>query len=168
MNSIWNNNLQAFSQRFPQLALYYNSFTKTFNENFLTFWQVTNAKNGELTVTENGIRLHSAYTPQKEAYNLINNSKTNILSLETETIVLYGFGLGYNVIQLAELLLNDAPLKKVVLVEPDFKHFFGALAYLDWTNVFKLKNLVLAVGCTPEELLSITAIARIHQHNSVA
>jgi len=153
LNSIWNNNLEVFKNRFPSLAEMYAdaiSFVSAHSENpqqFLDFWQISSAKNGELTATEQGLRIHSSYNPGREASGAVQTdavkSKSNIIFL--------GFGLGYNVIEAAK----NFPQKKIILIEPEPMHFFGAMLLIDWTTVFKVENLVLAIGCPVENVLQL-------------
>lgn len=142
MNSIWNNNYSAFKTRFPQLA---NLISITdFSHDF---WEVSEAKNGQLTVSENGLRLHSAYNPQREAAGAVAAAEVQ----EKSTTVFYGFGLGYHLIEWAKLYKD----KKLVIIEPDVNRFLSSMEYLDWTEVFKLQQLVLAVGCPAESVLQL-------------
>ena len=63
MNSIWNKNFSAFQNRFPQLA------KLTGEQPVLpeTIWKLESAKNGMISASEGGVRLHSAYNPEREA-----------------------------------------------------------------------------------------------------
>ena len=96
MNSIWNKNFQSFNERFPQFVqLLKNQFPqliKKYSQNNakISFWELQTSKNNQLTATENGIRLHSLYNPQKEAFNAVNNPEI----LQKSTKVFYGFVLG--------------------------------------------------------------------------
>lgn len=146
MNSIWNNNLKAFKFRFASLALIYDKYIKQAETN-TSFWEISQAKNGTPTASESGFRLHSSYNPQREANGAIEQPEV----LEKSTIVFYGFGLGYHVIELAKL----HPDKKIVLIEPDPAHFFAALTVLDWTPVFNVEKLILAIGAPAESVLPL-------------
>ena len=117
-----------------------------------SFWDITNAKNGLVTCSEKGIRLHSAYNPEREAFTGISKEEIENKS----ATVFYGFGLGYHVVQWAKKYISsDGNNKKLVIIEPDYEHFFGAMSLIDWTDVFKLKNIVLAIGCPAESVLSL-------------
>jgi hypothetical protein len=41
------------------------------------------------------------------------------------------------------------------LIEPDIEHFFASMTLLDWTPVFELEKLVLAVGAPAEAVLPL-------------
>ena len=143
MNSTWNNNLDSFKNRFPQLAELIKPELKAFSQP--DFWNVIQAKDGSITAEENGLRLHSTYNPEREAQNTINSK---IKELENaKSAIFLGFGLGYSPLALCKIK-KDIPL---ILVEPDINHFLGSLYLLDWTLIFKNPNLILALSCTPEQ-----------------
>ena len=116
-------------------------------EKLYPFWQVSKTKNDSFTVTQNGTRLHSAYNPQKESETIIQNTDFS----EAETCVFLGTGLGYTCIECAK----KHPEKTLIIFEPDPYHFFSSLIFTDWTDVFKCKNLILAISCTPEQGISL-------------
>lgn len=113
------------------------------------FWQISTAKNGEYTANENSIHLHSTYNPSREAQSVISSAKI----WEKSTTVFYGFGLGYHVLEWAKNPNNKD--KKLVLVEPDPLHFFYALTLLDWTEVFKIPQLIIPLACPTDQLISL-------------
>lgn len=111
-------------------------------------WNISTAKNGEVTASENNLRLHSAYNPSREAENALSTPSF----LSNTNIVFYGFGLGYHVIQAAKTI---QPHQKLILIEPDINHFFAALCILDWTQVFSIQNLILAISCPQQTVLQL-------------
>ncbi len=148
MNSIWNKNFTAFKNRFPQLA----QMTGSLPVPPETFWKLESAKNGSITASEGGVRLHSAYNPEREAIGAVGRDEV----YQKSSIVFYGFGLGYHVIECAKLLKargGDGPW--LVLVEPDIAHFFAAMSVLDWTPVFENEKLIIAVGAPAESVLPL-------------
>lgn len=158
MNSIWNKNISSFKKRFPKLAEIYNEQIKNFEKDILSnnqfqenhpFWKIKNAKNGEITASENEIFLHSTYAPSKEAFSAINQKEV----LGKSGTVFFGFGLGYHLIEWAKLYKKTD--KKLIIIEPDCFHFFSALIFLDWTEVFEVEHLIIALSCLPEEILSL-------------
>lgn len=162
MNSIWNKNVESFTKRFPQLSQIYKQiieqitlldkqkkslldfepFTTIFN-----FWNFSLAKNGAVISTQNNLTLHSSYNPQREALNSVNNANIK----EKPTTVFLGIGLGYQVVEWASLYQN----KKLIIIEPEPLYFFASLVFLDWTNVFKIPNLVIAIECPTENILPL-------------
>ena len=115
------------------------------------FWKLENAKNGMITASEGGVRLHSAYNPEREASGAVARDEV----FTKAAIVFYGFGLGYHVIECAKKISqsNTGAAPKLVIIEPDLAHFFAAMAVLDWTPVFEVENLVLAVGAPAGSVL---------------
>ena len=145
MNSIWNKNFEAFKKRFPALAEITGS-TPPAPE---AVWQLEQAKNGSITASEGGVRLHSAYNPEREASGAVVRDEV----FEKSTVVFYGFGLGYHVLEFARAAKK--PLPRLVLIEPDVRHFFAAMCLLDWTPVFALEQLVIALGAPAEAVLPL-------------
>ena len=157
MNSIWNKNISLLKERFPSLAELYKDYltSSQFQENppLIDFWKISQAKNGSLTAedlcTSPAVRLHSSYNPQREAYNAVTQPPV----LEKSTIVFFGCGLGYHLVQLADYSGPDS--KKIILIEPNPEYFFSALTLLDWSSVFHIEKLILAIGCPQENLMSL-------------
>jgi len=153
LNSIWNKNFAAFKNRFPQLAMMTGSQAVAPE----TFWKLENAKNGMITASEAGesggglVRLHSAYNPEREASGAVGRDEVFAKS----AIVFYGFGLGYHVIECARKILTEKKSNRLVLIEPDIAHFFAAMSVLDWTLVFEVENLIIAVGAPAESVLPL-------------
>ncbi len=164
MNSIWNKNFSAFQNRFPQLAQLTGSQPVP-PENF---WTLENAKNGMITASEGGVRLHSGYNPEREACGAVSRDEV----FSKSAIVFYGFGLGYHVIECAKKIREidrqcglgiqrdggsqcGGATPRLILIEPDVAHFFAAMTVLDWTTVFEVENLVLAVGAPAESVLPL-------------
>lgn len=145
MNSIWNNNYSVFKTRFPQLAELIGSQS---DEASVIDWQLTDAKNGQLTITENGLRLHSAYNPEREAAGAVAAAEIQSKS----TTVFYGFGLGYHLLEWTKLYSKN---KKLVVIEPDVNRFLVSMQYIDWTSIFSVEQLVLAIGCPAESVLQL-------------
>lgn len=111
------------------------------------FWDILQAKNGQITANEMSLHLHSAYNPEREAAGAVSSSEI----WNKSATVFYGFGLGYHVLE----WVKKAENQKLVLIEPDVKHFYAALTFLDWTSVFAYENLVIAVGCPVESVLPL-------------
>lgn len=131
-----------------------------------TFWQISSAKNGMPTAMlnsvegENSIHLHSAYNPEREAAGAISQPAV----WEKSATIFMGFGLGYHVIEWAKKALDgktvtNAATKSTTpalkLIEPDPVHFFAAMMILDWTPVFQIENLVIALACPTESIMSL-------------
>lgn len=153
MNSIWSKNFCAFKNRFPQLA-------RLFEENFsflikkyssknaeIPFWTLFRAKNNQISATENGVRLHSSYNPQKEAFNAVNAAEVQ----KKSATVFYGFGLGYHLIEWSKIYKN----KKLTVIEPDVERFFAAMSLLDFSPVFEIEKLAFAVGCQSDAAIAL-------------
>jgi hypothetical protein len=157
LNSIWNKNISLLKERFPSLAELYKDYlcSTQFNQNppVIDFWNITQARNGSPTAedlcTSPAVRLHSSYNPEREAYNAV----TQAAVLEKSAVVFSGCGLGYHLVQLAAYPASAS--KKIILIEPQPEYFFAALALLDWSSVFRIKKLILAIGCPQENLIPL-------------
>lgn len=151
MNSIWNKNFSLFSKRFPQFAEIlqkdYNDLIQKYcaEDLIVSFWQINQAKNGQLFAIENETRLHSSYNPQKEAFNAVNTVDV----AQKGTTVFYGFGLGYHLVEWSKVYKD----KKLIVIEPEIEHFLAALALTDLSEVFNVENLVFAVSCQCDQVI---------------
>lgn len=112
-----------------------------------SLWLLSQSKNGQITASENSLRLHSAYNPQREAQGAVSSPQVAQKSIT----VFYGFGLGYHLLEWAKIY----PQKNLLVIEPDLNHFFAAMMTLDLTPVFKLKNLIFALSCPPDQILGL-------------
>ena len=159
MNSIWNKNIQLFKSRFPALAELYNSIIEDIStngdeKNIFSFWTVKSAKNGSLTAQIDNMLLHSSYNPEREG----QTAAEQLVSKNKETVIFMGAGLGWQLCALAKLItksVSECPVKKIVLVEPDPIHFFAALFYIDWSDVFAVEQLVMAIGCPADSVIPL-------------
>lgn len=167
MNSTWNNNIENFRNRFPQLAEILSDRIETFEKNAGTekqeklhdFWQISQAKNGAFVAQEGSLRLHSAYNPQRESESAVKAMEDKLKN--AKSAVFLGFGLGYTPIAVA----MQYPTLPLILIEPDIAHFFAAMLYMDFQPLFKNPNIIFAVSCTPDQ--SSTLINQYGVENSV-
>lgn len=117
-----------------------------------SIWKLESAKNGSISASEGGVRLHSAYNPEREASGAVSRDEV----FQKSSVVFYGFGLGYHVIEFAKLLKErDGAGPRLVLIEPDLGHFFAAMSLLDWTPVFEIEKLAIVVGAPAESVLPL-------------
>ena len=158
MNSIWNKNLLHFRERFPELAKmmekrisFFEEYAGTENEKSLLhpFWEVSTAKNGEITAKANSLLLHSAYNPLHEAENLINSRKDGIKN--AKALVFEGFGLFYA----PKVAARIFPQKTIILVEPDIDHFLAAMVFVDAEELFFHSSIIFACGASTEQVIAL-------------
>ena len=126
--------------------------------NLHPFWRIANAKNGSPCAEEDGLRLHSAYNPEREAEGAVRAllapqpaQNGSAGTEEPSAIVFLGMGLGYAPLAAAA----ELPQKTLLIVEPDAEHFLAALLFLDFTALFQHQKLVLAISCTPEQAITL-------------
>lgn len=157
MNLIWNKNLSLFKNRFPALAdlcesqiSFFEKNSGTEQENLLyQFWNIQTAKNGALTVKENGLLLHSAYNPQREAEVLLSSKKEEIE--DAKALVFESFGLFYAPLAAAALY----PQKTIVLIEPDINRFLAAMLFIDAEKLFFHNSIIFALGAPSNQAITL-------------
>lgn len=166
MNSIWNKNKVLLEQRFPELyrileetALQIDSDDGSSGKTIkgitvpscLSFWNISEARSGEITATENGTALHSTYAPVKEAQRTASQKLD-----DGKTILAFcSSGLGYLPNEMAKV----HPDKTFFIIEPDIMHFLGSLAFIDWTPVFSLEKCILLVNAPAETSVTLLQAA---------
>lgn len=178
MNSIWNKNINAFKSRFPSLADIYGQLIQNIQsiqaeeenltalvKKIIPSWEILPAKNGSPTLLENKIRLHSSYNPEREAQQtsdkLLNEAEkllqNNAGGYVKASIVFLGFGAGYQICELSKKIKEEGLGKKIrlILIEPAPAYFFATLNILDWTRVFEIEELVLAIGCPIDSVIPL-------------
>ena len=107
-----------------------------------------------MTAQIDNMLLHSSYNPEREG----QTAAEQLVAKQKETVIFMGAGLGWQFCSLARLItksVRECPVKKLVLIEPDPIHFFGALFYIDWSDVFAVEQLVIALGCPVDSLMPL-------------
>jgi len=162
--SLFSNNVSLFFNRFSSLADYLGIKKEDLFQNGDINSEIPNSEyvilpseieiipskvSGVFTAKANGKFLHSLYNPIREAEQIVDNIKKN--SPDSKSCAFFGFGLGHSVVSYAKRF----PLDSLLIVEPNPKMFFTALAYVDWTSVFELKNVVIALASGADVVVSI-------------
>lgn len=88
----------------------------------------------EVEQNKRTILLHSKYDPEKEAYRFIKGQDIK----EGDTVIVYGFGLGYHIRELLKIIGEKG---SVYAVEPNVGLFMEVLKYVDLTSFFSDKRL---------------------------
>lgn len=136
MNSTWNKNIEFFKNRFPAL---YQSLEREIEKFSPSLYKTEPAKNGELTASENNIRLHSFYNPGREAEGAVSKW---LSEKKLSNAVFFGAGLGYHLVKLASL----SPQTSIIYIEENTSYFLEMMYYTDLEPVFKLPNIIFAVN----------------------
>lgn len=170
MTSTWNKNFSLFKERFlalaqmlePQIpAELLQSQSKDADSGdaiprlnkLFPFYNFSLAKNGQLTASENGLLLHSAYNPTTEAERAAASAKGS----DKDIFVFATIGLGY--LASAAARLSGSEQKTFVILEPDAPHFFAALASCDFTDLFKIPKLFFAIGADAKQAADLIQCA---------
>ena len=135
-------------------------------EDFFSFWKTSVSPRGFPCAEENGLKLHSAYNPEKEAEGLLSavctassahtpsggTSEKNAVPV-TQALVFEGVGLGYAVLQASRKTdFSDIPF---IICEPSPLHFFASLAVFDWSEVFAHPSLIIALTDSSEQAVKL-------------
>lgn len=170
MTCIWNktftNNAIQFQRRFPELYSmlepHFNSVKsllaqkeQLFSENSLdilnqifNFWQFSESRDKNITAKENGVLLHSGYSPIKEVQKLFSGDEFS----DTETPWIFaGMGLGYAPVEFAKVNKDNL----MIIIEPDPGFLFASMCVLDWSSVFSHEKCVIITNSTPEQIIPL-------------
>ena len=169
MTCTWSNNFQSntgkLKLRFPQLyALLQPMIDSAFDlikqaeqnvqvpdsvdvlNKVFNFWEFSKARDESLTAKENGVFIHSGYSPIKEVSKLFSE-KT-----DGETAWIFaGFGLGYAPVEFCKVNKDNL----IFLIEPDPGFLFASWCCLDWTPVFDHEKCVIITDTSPEQIIAL-------------
>lgn len=140
MNSILNTNLELFRQRFS--ALYELTDRKPSEKIVLS-----PAKNGEITACEDGLWLHSRYSPSSEAEKLTEDFDEEL----HETALFLGSGLLYA----PEVFAEKHPDANIIIAEKNQGNFFSALKSRNLKKLFRHERLVLILSENADDAVSV-------------
>lgn len=171
MTCIWNknftNNTRRFKTRFPELyeilLPHFESVSKFLSQNeenctvekdinilnkIFPFWNFSFSKDNNLTVKENGVFLHSGYSPIKEVQKLFNCSEAKD---EDINWIFAGIGLGYAPLEFAKINASNL----IVIIEPDPGFLFASMCALDWTPIFNHEKCIIITETNPEQIIPL-------------
>ena len=120
-------------------------------------WQLFAAKNGSITVREDGALLHSAYAPEKEAAQHIR------LAADTACTagIFCAFGLGYA----PDAFAAQYPDKQLILIEPDVMRLASAFALFSWKRIMQHRSCMMLLGAQAETVIHALDTANLsHTH----
>ena len=164
MNSFWNKNLELFKKRFSALfeqltALYNLDSPDALQKLDFSFWQTEPSKSGSLTAKENGLFIHSAYNPEREAESIFRANRTDGI----QTALFLSVGLGYAPLCWAK----NAPDDTIIIVEPDPLYFFAALSFADFSPLFRHEKLILLLQADMQTVPGLVERAGKFEHTAV-
>ena len=149
MSSLWNKNITLFVRRFPQLAEQLGISAALPCPRELPF-TIDRAKSGGASAMYNGMRLHSAYNPEREAQGAVAAlSKQGADTFSAG--VFEGFGLGY----LPREFALRHPDKTLIVIEPDTDWLLAAFTALDWSPVLALERCIFCIRAAPESVIQL-------------
>ena len=118
-------NLSVLAELDPELALAVEQTEPPGEARLIT------AKSGRPTVMIQGVSLHSRFDPEAEGQKFASPEELETLQAAGRTPAVFGLGLGYHVLALAEAC------ERVVVIEPDPGLIRLALTHTDFRPVFQ-------------------------------
>ncbi len=158
-----NKNLDIFSRRFPSvyaaLVNKYGTAEKICCTPELSALVVP-AKSGAPTLRVNGVFIHSAYDPDKEADRIVSGEAFR----NSDTLVFAGLGLGYMPAAAARLYAG----KYIAVVEPDTDMFLLAMETADLSVLLRHERLAFFLDAPEQTVISFLngqGIGSCHIHS---
>ncbi len=150
-DSPFKKNFTLFEKRFPSLSALLHDAAVQFQSHADMFLaesgiELIAAKDGSWTAKENGMSLHSAYAPLKEAERAIT-----LVPETAGAAVFFSFGLGHALRCAAE----HFPTLPLIVIEPDPLHLFLSFATIDWEPVFAHEQLILCAGAQEHQIIPL-------------
>lgn len=136
-------NLEALYNRYG----YLKDFTPSFNCTI----EVTEAKNGELTLKYKDKFIHSKYNPTRESDKIIRELESNNL------YILGGIGLGYYL----SALINRGDNGTIIIYEPSIELFSSLINSIDITNFINNPRAIFIVGPHWESIIDFLSGKRV-------
>lgn len=149
--SIYERNLATLETFYPQLA----ARLKQFHLSGRTHWLQTSSQTKSLQFQlPDGslIPLHHPQNPLAETQAWISKHQATIQT--QPLLVLLGFGLGYQLLWMKQIIDPDTI---IIIIEPELEFFHFGLHTVDCSDLWKNKNLI---WCVSEPIESIRAILR--------
>ncbi len=147
-------NLQLFKTRFPQLFDMCHTEIETLMTQKEPDLELQTARNGMPTARRDGILLHSAYDPVREADRDIAACFPE--GSTVSALVLLGIGLGYHASAAARMY----PKVPLIIVEPSLHRLLSAMSVTDLSGLFSHAELMICPGLRTPAIISL-----IEQHD---
>ncbi|WP_236338589.1 motility associated factor glycosyltransferase family protein [Paenibacillus plantiphilus] len=141
MKSLKEDNLNLIREYYPHIYSFIKN-QETDREQYQLLPTKSDLYNIEIKRKENpSFLLYSKYDPRNETENWINSVEEVIG--ESQSILLFGFGLGYHM----ERLIERYPDRTIYVIEPDLDIFLTAMEARDHSKILKHKKIgMLAIG----------------------
>lgn len=129
------------------------------NENDFDFYEIFTAKSLDLSAKENGVLLHSAYDPKREAESLVKQNRSeNIWA-----VAFFSMGLGYAPLLWAQNFPDDT----IIIIEPSVDYFFAPFKYIDFEKLFRHKNLIIALQAGTDSIIQLIENSATLNHTAI-
>lgn len=137
--SFYRQNKEVLEQRFPGISKKLNGSVLDSND-----LEISESRDGKITVRYKENWLHSRHAPQKEAERLIASS----IPVDCPYCLFYGFGLAYHL----EEFIQKYPGVPFAVIEPDAALFNACLDLKDLTDIFINPNFSFALSASPDAM----------------
>lgn len=132
-------NLESLLKKYPDLK---KELDQVYEDSNI---EVISAKNGSKTALykdgKRSVMLHSKYIPEMEARKYIDNIELKGIN----SIIIFGFGLGYHIKELYNRILKKGV--KIFIIVENLYLFKKALSYNDFSDLFNYDNFYLYLIC---------------------
>ena len=130
----------------------YSSFASSICDRIPDNIEILPTRIGSFTLKADATLLHSMFDPQKEAQRFAEGNSIK----QGNTIVLYGLGLGYHVLEIARRL---GPSGRLIVVEMNAGIIRAALEFFDLTELFYLTQCELIFPGVDGQLGNLSKLA---------
>lgn len=153
-------NIKILKNKYPNIYKMIANFDKEMYETIL----IEKAKDGNSTVkyidNNKSIYIHSKYYPKKESETIVEDFFD--LEVEAEHIIVYGVGLGYHILALAE----KYPKAKFSLIEPSFEILHAFLCEINLKDI-ELENIYIDDANYVEKLVDNIVVNNKTDENKI-
>lgn len=118
-------------------------------------YEITISRSEEKVPVIDGIHLHSAYNPTKEAIAFAERYRTQLTT--KKNVLILGLGFAYHVNEIAKILSSKFDEDySIVVIEPNENIFQGCLN----EHLLNLKNVIIYSGAEPENYYTKKELTR--------
>ncbi|PXW93018.1 hypothetical protein DES38_10198 [Streptohalobacillus salinus] len=144
-------NINYLRENFPRVRKYMLSLPEIERINVEELKAKNDSMTAKIQVGEKKVFLHSSYSPEKEAEQLIHK-ETQANIDEDSHVIFFGMGYGYAI----KAFISKYPSKEYSVIEPNIEVFEKVSEKISFSSLFntKLKYLFVAEEFSYEEMIS--------------
>ena len=130
--SCYENNITCLKKRYPSITDLLNPGPK---DNI----EIVETRSGHPSLRYKNILIHSLYDPIKESVGISRGFNLK----EGDNVLLYGFGLGYHIRYILDILGEKG---RLYVIELNREVFSSALSLLDLSDILSRENLEIIIS----------------------